>query len=313
MVDIGILFTSAMTLFLLIIPGYIIRKTGLVKPDAAPIINKVLVYVLNSAMLVNAFLKPFDKSEFLGCIGVVVFSFIAHALFTLVALICFRKSEKAKRNVYQFALIFSNAGFMGIPLIIDVLGKEKAIYATFYLVFFQIFVWTVGSYIYTRDKKFFSVKKIILNPGVIPIILGVIIYVSGIGEMIPAILVSAVDKLASAVVPFSMLIVGIRLAECDFKGILLNPKLFLCIALRLLVLPTLFFILIFIISKLGIYHNEVVFSAALICASAPCAAYTNSFAEMFGGDGAEASKVVSISTLFSILTMPLVAALLQLL
>lgn len=312
MVDIGILFFSAMTLFLLIIPGFIIRKTGLVGGDAAPIINKVLVYVLNSAMLVNAFLKPFDKTEFLGCIGVAVFSFVAHLIFTGVALISFRKSEKAKRNVYQFAMVFSNAGFMGIPLIIDVLGKEKAIYATFYLIFFQIFVWTVGSYIYTRDTKFFSIKKIILNPGVIPIILGVIIYVSGLGELIPDVVVSAVDKLASAVVPFSMLIVGIRLAECNLKGIFLNPKLFLCIGLRLLVLPTVFFAVMFVISKLGIYHNEVVFSAALICASAPCAAYTNSFAEMFHGDGAEASKVVSVSTLLSIFTMPIIAALLML-
>lgn len=312
MVDIGILFSSAMTLFLLIIPGFIIRKTGLVNGNAASIINKVLVYVLNSAMLINAFLKPFAKSEFLGCVGVAVFSFIAHAIFTFIALISFRKTEKAKRNVYQFALIFSNAGFMGIPLIIDVLGKEKAIYATFYLIFFQIFVWTVGSYIYTRDTKFFSIKKIILNPGVIPIILGVIIYVSGIGELVPPVVVSAVDKLASAVVPFSMIIVGIRLAECDLKGIFLNLRLFLCIGLRLIVLPVIFFAAIFVISKLGIYHNAVVFSAALICASAPCAAYTNSFAEMFGGDGSEASKVVSISTLLSIFTMPLVAALLQL-
>ena len=233
-------------------------------------------------------------------------------IFSLVAIFCFKKAPNSRQRMLRFATVFGNAAFMGIPLIIDVLGKEKAIYATFYLIFFQIFVWTVGSYIYTRDTKFFSIKKIILNPGVIPIILGVIIYVSGLGELIPDVVVSAVDKLASAVVPFSMLIVGIRLAECNLKGIFLNPKLFLCIGLRLLVLPTVFFAVMFVISKLGIYHNEVVFSAALICASAPCAAYTNSFAEMFHGDGAEASKVVSVSTLLSIFTMPVIAALLML-
>ena len=312
MVDIGILFSSAMTLFLLIIPGFIIRKTGIVGPDAAPVINKVLIWILSPAMLVNAFLKPFDGNEFLGCVGVAVFSFIAHALFSVVALLSFRKTSPKKRNVYQFAMIFSNAGFMGIPLIIDVLGKEKAIYATFYLIFFQIFVWTVGSYIYSRDTKYFSVKKILLNPGVIPIIIGVLIYVSGLGGMIPEVVVSAVDKLSSSVVPISMIIVGIRLAECDLKGIFLNPRLFACLGLRLAVLPVLLFAVMFASSKLGIYHNETVFAASLICASAPSAAFTNSFAEMFSGDGAEASKCVSLSTLFSILTMPLVAALLML-
>lgn len=312
MVDIGILFGSAMTLFLLIVPGFLIRKTGLVNSDASPVINKVLVWILSPAMLVNSFLKPFDSNEFLGCIGVAAFSFIAHSIFTVVALLSFRKTAPAKRNVYQFAMIFSNAGFMGIPLIIDVLGKEKAIYATFYVIFFQIFVWTVGSYIYSRDTKYFSVKKILLNPGVIPILAGIVIYVTGLGGIIPEVVVSAVDKLSSSVVPVSMIIVGIRLAECDLKGIFLNPKLFLCIGIRLLLLPTLLFGTMFISSKLGIYHNEMVFAAALICASAPSAAFTNSFAEMFGGDGAEASKCVSISTLLSVLTMPLVAALLML-
>lgn len=312
MVDIGILFGSAMTLFLLIVPGFLIRKTGLVNSDAAPVINKVLVWILSPAMLVNSFLKPFDSNEFLGCIGVAAFSFIAHSIFTVVALLSFRKTAPAKRNVYQFAMIFSNAGFMGIPLIIDVLGKEKAIYATFYVIFFQIFVWTVGSYIYSRDTKYFSVKKILLNPGVIPILAGIVIYVTGLGGIIPEVVVSAVDKLSSSVVPVSMIIVGIRLAECDLKGIFLNPKLFLCIGLRLLLLPTLLFGTMFISSKLGIYHNEMVFAAALICASAPSAAFTNSFAEMYNGDGAEASKCVSVSTLLSVLTMPLVAALLML-
>lgn len=312
MVDIGILFASAMTLFLLIVPGFLIRKTGLVNSDAAPIINKVLVWILSPAMLVNSFLKPFDSAEFLGCIGVAAFSFIAHGIFTIVALLSFRKTDVRKRNVYQFAMIFSNAGFMGIPLIIDVLGKEKAIYATFYVIFFQIFVWTVGSYIYTRDIKYFSFKKILLNPGVIPILAGIVIYVTGLGGLIPEVVVSAVDKLSSSVVPVSMIIVGIRLAECDLKGIFLNPKLFLCIGLRLLLLPTLVFGVMFLSSKLGIYHNEMVFAAALICASAPSAAFTNSFAEMYNGDGAEASKCVSVSTLLSVLTMPLVAALLML-
>lgn len=301
-----------MTLFLLIIPGFLIRKTGIIGENGAGIVNKALVYIFSPAMLVNSFLKPYDGNEFVSCLFVALFSFIAHALFTLIALISFRKTEIRKRNVYRFAMIFSNAGFMGIPLIIDVFGKEKAIYASFFIIFFQLFIWTVGSYIYTGDMKYFSLKKMIINPGVIPIFSGIIIYVTRLGGIIPEVVASSVDHLAGAVVPVSMILVGIRLAECDLKGIFLNPKLFLCIGLKLLVLPATFFLVLFGCAKLGIYYNEMVFSAALICASAPSAAFTNSFAELYGGDGPEASKVVSISTLLSVLTMPLIAALLKL-
>ncbi len=312
MVDIGILFNSALTLFILIIPGFVLRKTGLSSDKSAGYINTVLIWVLTPAMLLNSFFKPFDSEEFKTLLVTAGFSLIAHLLFSLISLFMFKKTEKCKKNVYRFAMVFSNAGFMGIPLIVDVLGSDKAIYASFYMIFFHLFIWSVGSYIYTGDMKYFSVKKMILNPGVIPILIGIIIYVTGLGDVMPNIISSAVGHLGGSVVPVSMIIVGLRLAECDFKRIFGNIKLYICFAMRLLILPTLLFAVMYLFKLTNLYYNEIVMASCLICASAPSAAFTNAFAELYGGDGAEASVTVSVSTLLSIVTMPLVAMLLKL-
>lgn len=310
MIDILALLSCVLTLLILIIPGFTLKKLKIMNGDSAKHLNKGLIYVFQPAMLISSYLRPFDAQIMKSSLYVLLFSFLSHLLFTVVAFLAFKKTEIDKRNVYRFAMVFSNAGFMGIPVIKAVLGEHAGIYASFYCVFFQIFIWSVGSFIYTGDKKYMSVKKMILNPGVIPVLIGVVCFITPIGAHVPEVVKGAIKYLSEMVIPVSMMIVGIRLAECELGGIFKNYRLFICVLLRLFALPALFFVLLWGFKLIGFYDDAAA-ASALICSSAPVAASTNSFAEMYNGDGPEASKLVSISTVLSVVSMPLIAMLLN--
>lgn len=312
MIDIMSLFICVLTLFLLMLPGIFLRKTRIVGKDELKPINQLLIYVGNIALIISTFIQPFRADVFKDCLWVLLFSFIAHTLFTVAALLLFRKSERGKRDVRRFGMVFSNAVFMGLPVITTLINKEAGIYASFYNVFFQIFVWSVGAYLYTGDRKYISLKKIIVNPGVIPLIIGLTVYLTGIGGYIPTVVSDALSYLAGLVFPISMIIVGMRLADCDFHGIFREKGFFLSAAMRLLLLPAAVWLIMKLLTVAGLDISRNVMISVVACSSTPSASFTVAFAERYNGDGAEASKLVSLTTLLSVGTMPLIALLLNL-
>lgn len=312
MISISTLFFCVLTLFLLILPGFLINKTGLVKGTDVRGINQLLIYIGNPALIMVTFMQPINKELLINCLWVLVFAFLSLGLFTLIAFLSFRNTETAKRNVYRFGSVFSNSAFMGIPVLIAVIGPEAGIYASFYNIAFQLFIWSVGSYFYTGDLSYVKPKKMFINPGIIPLFFGLVLWSVGLGGKVPAVLYDTLGYFRDIVVPISMLLVGIRLADCDLKGIFKNRRLFEAVALRLLILPTAVWAILRLLMLVGLPISPVALQATLICISTPAASFTVAFAERYDGDGAEASKVVSISTLLSVLTMPLVALLLYL-
>jgi predicted permease len=235
-------------------------------------------------------------------------------VFIFAVKLFYRGAEKETAKVYRFGTVFANAGYMGIPLISMVLGDEAAIYASVYIVAFNFFCWSYGALIYSEDKSFISPKKMFVNAATIPTAIGIIVFVTNVYPYIPApiaeLTYETLTMLKNTVAPMSMMIIGMRLADLNLKGAFRDKYLYLGLSLRLIVFPLGAFVLLAICKLLGFY-DPTGFTVILVCASTPVASATCMFAEKFGSDSTSASKFVSVSTVLSLATMPLMALLLD--
>ena len=323
MVKISLLFLSVFSLFCYMIPGFILKKTNLVGDEFSKGLSKYILYIAQGGMLLHGFISKFDPKVFKGIALVFVFSLVAHVLFYVLAKQMFKKAPDKVKRVLQFGMIFSNAGYMGIPVINDVFGPEYTIYASVYVVWFNLLAFSLGRMIYTDDKKFISVKKIFLNPAVVPITIGLVIYLRGFGGWISETITQSgfgagvlralydiITAVKATVAPTSMMVIGAKLADIKFNGILRDRFLYPFVFVRMFLFPAIIWAIMRVFYAFGMVDMTVL-SVVLILSSTPSAAMTTMFAELYGGDAPYAGKLVAITTMLSVVTMPITALLLK--
>ena len=312
MIDVLILFQQVLLLVLLVIPGVILKKASLVKGDFAVGLSNVVLYVATPAMIIVSFMRKFDGRLMLRAAIVALICLLLHVFFFFVSRLLYRRAGADIQSVLRFSTVFTNAGYMGIPLIKALFGDEAVLFATFYIVFFNIFVWTLGCYIFTKDKRYISLRKAFINPATVSIAIGLICLFTSVATYLPPLPISYLSILNSLVAPLSMFIIGFGLADLKLTGFFRDFYLYEFIFVRMLLIPSACFFFLKLASLCG-YNDPVAASAIFICASTPGATATSMFAEKFGGNTRYAAKLVSVSTILSVGTMPLVALWMKLL
>ena len=152
----------------------------------------------------------------------------------------------------------------------------------------------------------------LLNPAILSIAAGLIVFLLPVDRYIPEVIVDALGMVKDTVAPMSMMMVGMRLADVKWDGIFKDRNMQAALLLRLFILPAAIFAGMKLAAVAGIYYSPLATAVVLICSSTPCGATTGMFAEKFDGDTLYASKLISISTVFSLVSMPIVALLLML-
>lgn len=299
-------------LFLMLIPGFLLAKCGLSTTGLGKGLANLVLYIAQPALIVVAYVREFNQEILFNAIWVFIFSVFSHFLFAGVAYLCFRNAESGKQKMLRFATIFSNAAYMGIPLIVAVLDAEAAIYASVYNITFNLFLWSLGVMICTGDKKQASIKRVLLHPVTISAAIGLAIFLLPIDTYIPAVLIDGMEMLKGLVAPLSMIVIGLRLADMKFHGIFRDRYLYEFLFIRMLLLPAAIFVIMKGLSFVLPSINETVMTVILVTAATPAATATSMFAEKYDGDAAYAGTLVSISTLLAVLTMPLISLLLNL-
>jgi predicted permease len=220
----------------------------------------------------------------------------------------------------RFATIFSNAAFMGMPLIRAVFGAEATVYASIYNITFNLFLWSLGVFICTdkRDvnengieddeehiKHGASPLKALYHPVTIAAVLGLIFFILPIEGYIPSIAIETLNNLGNLVGPLSMMVIGLRLADMDFSGIFKDKHMYVFLALRHVILPL---VTLGIVKLVGLVLpvHELVEMVIVTLAAAPAATSATMFAEKYDCDANYVSRLVTVSTLLSIATMPLI-------
>ena len=306
-------------LFLMMIPGVILKKCKFIKDGFGKGISNLVLYIAQPALIFLAYLRAFDKTVLINSLYVLVFSVIAHIIFSVIALNLFRKAPDGERRMLRFATIFSNAAFMGIPLISAVLGDEATIYASIYNITFNLFLWSLGVKICTEGREGeegkksseASIKKALLHPVTIAAVLGLVFFLAPIETYVPGIIVDSLSMLKNLVAPLSMVVIGIRLADMNLKGFFNHKELYIFLLLRHIILPVLVFGVMRVLILVGLPIVNDVLLSVLIMAAAPAASSATMFAEKYDCDSDYASKLVAVSTILSIVTMPLISMLAQ--
>lgn len=288
-------------LFLLIAAGFFCGKSGLIQQSALTGINNLVLYVAIPCTLIKAFqldLTPQTLRDFLTALACAAG---AYALFFPVSVFLIRDRDDHRKRLMTLASTVSNCNFMGFPLQTAVLGSLGIFYGSAYAAMTPLFIWTIGILYLEGGRKSFRIRKVLLNPGVFGIAAGLVIFLGRI--TLPDLLGQAVNHLANLAVPLPMVVIGVQLAFTDLRRAVRDGKIWLTALLRLVLLPLL---ALFLMLLCGVRGSVLV--ATVIAAAAPPAVIV---VMLDRPDSTLGAELVSLLTLLSIATMPLVVSLAQ--
>lgn len=292
-----IVLGQVLSLFFMIAVGFGLYKVKMIDDRGAAQMTDLLLYAVTPCIVINAFNRSFDPQT---ARSIAVFS-VAGALVMgfgmAMGTLLFRKGDGNVRAVQRFALVFSNCGFMGIPLAGAVCGTDGTLYASIFLAIFNLFQWTYGLAVMSAQKL--SLKKALLNPCVLGLAVGLPLFLLPVS--LPSPIQGAVSMLADLNSPLAMIIIGTHLAKTDIVSTLKDTRCYVVSFLRLVVLPV---VTMAVIIALPWLDETQTVTFAVIC-GAPVAASCALFATKYERDSQLASRMVALSTVFSILTLPL--------
>lgn len=288
-----------MVLFFTIIVGFIARKKGIISEEMSNGLTDILVNITLPFMLVSSF--NYDNSmDMLRTSGIIfVISLLVHISLFIISKFLYHKYPASIKNVLRFITIFSNSGFMGYPVAESVYGKLGIFYSAIYNIPINIMVWTIGIMLFTGERDLKSIKKAILNPGIIAIFVGLILYVFSIRLPVPVF--KTFETIGSMTTPLSMILIGTMLANMKLKDMISGFSLYYSAAARLIAAPL---AVLFILKALGL--SGMMLGIPVLITAMPGAANAVIFSNKFGGDSKFASKCVFFTTLLSSFTIPLI-------
>ena len=295
---------QVLILFILIGVGFLCGKIKIIDEKSVKAINDLVLYIVCPCVIVHSFIREFDQTMLEGLLVTATAALFVMMLSILIAHFVFHDKNDTKNRVYKFATVFSNCGFISLPLQQALLGNEGVFYGAAYIAVFNIVMWTAGVYISSGDIKMLSPKKVFLNPCIIAVVLGIIIFVFSVP--IPDIISEPIGYLSALNTPVPMIIIGFYLSQSKILDAFKNVKNYICVALRLIIIPLI---------SLGIFLlcgiNGKVLIALIIATSAASAATSTMFAAKFGNDTSVSVNIVTMSTLLSVITMPLIVGFAQ--
>ncbi len=291
--------TQVIILFILILLGVIFNKTKILNATGAKNITDIILYLVTPCVLIKSFIREYSSELFknllIGCLATLV----AHIIFIIVSSLLIKDSDISRQKVLQFGAIFSNCGYMAIPLLQAVLGDDGVFYGATYIAIFHVITWSYGIFLMGDGIKTITPKKIFLNPGLIGFVLAFLVFVLQIP--VPKIAFEPISYMASLNTPLPMIIIGYHLANSNILAGIKDLKLLFATVLKLVVFPI---VVIFTFYLCGLRGTLPL--ALSICASAPTAAICTMFSAKFERATDVSATMVSITTIFSIISMPLV-------
>lgn len=279
--------------------GYLLYRGKLLTKQGSGEIGKLLLYIIIPMAIIKSYMKDFSSEMLVGFLLSFAAAVVTLGLSMFVSTLFFR----SKSVIRQFGAAFSNAGFIGIPLVQMTLGEDAVFYIASFVALLNILQWTYGVFIMTGDKSLISIKKIVLNPVVIGFAAGLLLFFLPLE--LPELLTGVIGTLAAMNGPLAMLVLGAYLAQIPIGALFTDRLAYLCTVVRLIVIPL---ITITALSLIPVEYLPIRL-AVLLVASAPVGSNVAIFAQLYGKEYTDAVKDVCLSTVCSILTMPVIIGL----
>lgn len=291
-----ILFKQILIMFLLLLIGVLLFHYKKISMQGSKELGTLLLYVVIPVVIIKSFCVERTQARMAG-LG---WSFLLSLLSLLIAM---ASSYLIYRKTYpldNFAASFSNAGFIGIPLVQAAVGKEAIFYIASYIALLNLLQWTYGLIIMTDRKDSIQMKQLLSNPIVIGTLAGVLIFFLQLP--IPELASSIMSSISGLNTPIAMLITGIYLAQVPLLSMFRDWRLLKTCLLRLCVIPFLTLLMLLVFD----FVDPSIRFAILIAASAPVGSNIAIFASLYDKDYLYSVKTVCFSTILSLFTMPVI-------
>lgn len=290
------IFYQIIKMFIMMMVGYGLYKKAMINDDTTAKLSNILLMVATPCTIISSFNQAYSNEKLMGLVTCFVLSFIAYSGNILISRILYRKESE---YVERFCVVFSNAGFIGIPLVTGLMGAEAVFYLSPFIVGFYLFVWTYGVIEMSGDKSNVTIKKIVTNPCIWAVLAGIVVFLLPVKPFTP--IMEAITMMGNMNTPMAMLVLGAYLAKENLIEIFTSMKMYLVSFYRLILIPAVYMVL-FAFLPIEVNIKTII----LIGAAAPVGALAPVFAQMYKKDTGYGAKIVCLSTILSLITMPII-------
>lgn len=299
------LLNTIATLALIMATGFGLRRAGVIDNVFSKNLSTLIVKVAQPMLVISSLISlEYTRENLMRGLGAVVLSFALHTGMGIAAHFAVKGFRDAdERKISEFAIMFTNCGFIGFPIIESLYGKDGLFCGAFYVVGFHLFIWTWGMAILSRGRNDIKLtpKKIFVNFGTIPCLIGFILFL--IPWPMPAFLVKTTDYLASLATPISVLITGSLIATGSMRDLFGRFGNYAVSFLRLILFP----VAVCVALKLcGLGEFMIIFGTVM--AAMPSASVITMFGELYDINPGYASRIVGITSMLCVVTLPLLVA-----
>ena len=285
-----------MQILLMLGIGFFLRKQNIVTPEIRKGLSTLLINVVLPCTVIISFMNDsvVNSDLLMTCFIAVVISAIIQTVSIIASKFLFQKYEKTDANVLSYGMIVSNSAFIGIPIIQSIYGSEAVMFTSVFQIPIIVTMWTIGLALFKPIDHKHALKSVIKNPSVVAVMIGFVIMLTGI--KFPLFITKTVSSIASCTTAISMFVVGSILAEIEWNN-LFEKKVLLYCAIRLIIYP--FLVLTFL------NVPTLIKAIAVIMTGMPAGSTTAILAEQYGCDAKFAAKLILVSTVLSVITIPI--------
>jgi len=296
------MLNQVFVLFILMAVGYFAIKFGMIDENGVRQITTILCYIVSPCIIIFAFQMQYTTSLMTGFFIATASSVGIHLFAAIISRFIYNKKtvkDKDTRNIMKFATVYANCGFMGYPLLQAVAGTTGLFYGSAFGGVFNLFSWSHGMTLFNgkTDKK--SLLKVLINPNILAVLAGIIMFRFSLKFPLPA--YNALKYISDLNTPLSMIIIGTSISRIPLRSIFSERLGWIIVFMRNLAVP---FCLMFALHNLGISGQLLL--CCVIPAACPVAGATVLFANLVGKESKLPAKLVTLSTIMSLFTVPAV-------
>jgi hypothetical protein len=292
---------------LMALAGFVLGRAKLVTGEQSRVLSCVCVYLVMPCSMIVSFSSKRDLNKLLGLGLGLVAGLLIHLLYLAINALLFQRKHGLTREE-QASVIYNNAGNLVLPMVQSILGVDYLLYTAPYMLVQNILMWTHGQKLMGGEQKF-SLKKIITTPVLVGVMVGLVLFVTGIS--LPGPLYTAMESMTNCLAPLSMLVTGIIMSELDLKEVFGHGRVYFVTAIRLLFLPVLSMGILLLLHRLcPVSDSTNILTVSLLCAIGPSASTITQLAQLYRNPNVGyVSSINVLTTICCAVTMPLLTML----
>ena len=295
-----LIFEQLVKMFFIMLLTFICYKIKLVDQNGNRSLSNLLLMVVNPLLIITVYQgTEYDPDMVRGLLLAFVAAFLTHILGIVVSTALIRPSSGTDYSIERFNSMYSNCGFIGIPLINSVFGGNGVFYITAYMVAFNLFSWTHGVILMEKKCSLKNMKEGVLSPMFLSTIAAVVLFFLGI--RIPSVVLDSMNYVADMNTPLAMMVAGFSVAQADLGKMLRNTRIYFVSFIKLILIP----LLVIGVLKLMALPDAVAVTV-LIGAACPAATTGTMMAIRYRQNYTYSSELFAMTTVLSVVTIPAV-------